>query len=918
VRTIGTMNADEVPPDDLPGAASPPPHAWDLDTLAARMETDLDAGLVSAESARRLVRHGPNMLAARTRTPWWHVLGRQFLSALIWILLLAAGISFAIGHTVDAVTILMIVALNAVLGFVQEWKAERALAALQSMLSPRCQVVRDGTTRQVDARDVVPGDVVALELGDRVPADLRIVQSTNLATDESSLTGESDQVRKVPEVMPPDTALADQRNMAWMGTLVVFGRGRGVVTATGMRSAFGQIARLTQEVGREPTPLQRKLGRLGRSLGLFACGVAGLIALTGWLLGRDAVDMVLTGISLAVAVVPEGLPAVVTITLALGVRTMAHRHALIRRLPAAEALGAATVICTDKTGTLTKGEMTVKQVWTAARAYEAMGSGYDPAGHFESEGARVEPTKEPALLALLETGQRCGHATIEESDGQWQLSGQPTEGALVVAACKAGLPPPPDGVTRAIEFPFDSTRKRMTIVESRAAEQVALVKGAPEIITARCTRILDGNDERPFTDADRSRALAATARLAGAGLRVLALARRTLPLEAPLTADAVEKDLTLLGLAGLMDPPRMEVPAAIREAQAAGIRVLVVTGDSPETARAVMGQIGLAVAQQVTGLELDEMDDASLARALEVPTVFARTTPAHKLRIVEVLQGAGEIVGMTGDGVNDAPALKRADIGIAMGIRGTEVARGAGDLVLLDDNFASIIHAVEEGRRQFDNIRKFVRYLLSSNTGEVLAIFLNLLLGGPLILLPVQILWMNLVTDGLTALALGAEPASQGTMRRPPRAPREPIIDRHGILEIAGVGAYAALVTLVLYYVYLSGDATQVALAQTVAFTGLIVAEKVNVLNFRSLDLPLRRIGFFSNPWLLAALALTIGLQICAVYVPFLQTALGTHPLRIQDWLLIVAVALPIFIGPEWIKWRRQRHASCEPRPMTK
>ncbi len=888
-----------------------PPHTWTLDTLATRMGTDLETGLGIAEGASRLARHGPNTLSAQTRTSWWHILGRQFLSALIWILLLAAGISFAIQHTVDGITILVIVALNAALGFIQEWKAERALAALQSMLSPRCQVVRGGATRRVDAREVVPGDVVVLELGDRVPADLRIVESTNLATDESSLTGESDQVTKVPTVVPANAGLTDRRNMAWMGTLVAFGRGRGVATATGMQSAFGEVARLTETVGREPTPLQRKLGRLGRGLGLLACGVAGLIAVTGWILGRDAVDMVMTGISLAVAVVPEGLPAVVTITLALGVRTMARRRALIRRLPAAEALGAATVICTDKTGTLTKGEMTVKQVWTAARTYDVTGSGYDPAGHFEAAGVRIDPREDPALHALLETGQRCGHASIEESGGHWRLSGQPTEGALVVAACKAWLPTHEHGVTRVTEFPFDSTRKRMTIVETRAGGQVALLKGAPEVVWERCTHILDGDGERALDDEDRSRIADARQGMAASGLRILALARRDLPTDASLTADSVEQGLTFLGLAGLMDPPRAEVPQAVLAARTAGIRVLVVTGDAPETARAVMGQIGLPVASHITGPDLDQMDDAALAMALEAPTVFARTTPAHKLRIVEVLQGAGEIVGMTGDGVNDAPALKRADIGIAMGIRGTEVARGAADLVLLDDNFASIIHAVEEGRRQLGNIRKFVRYLLSSNTGEVLAIFLNLLLGGPLILLPVQILWMNLVTDGLTALALGAEPASRGTMQRPPRSPKESIIDRRGVIEISGVGAYGALMTLVLYYAYLAGDAAQAAIAQTVAFTGLIVAEKVNVLNFRSLHLPLRRIGFFSNPWLLAALGLTLGLQVCAVYVPFLQTALGTHPLRLQDWLLILVAALPIFIGPEWIKWRRLRSAEA-------
>ncbi|HMB94377.1 MAG TPA: HAD-IC family P-type ATPase, partial [Rhodothermales bacterium] len=795
--------------------------------------------------------------------------------------------------------------------FVQEWKAERAIEALRQMLTPHARVRRDGHVAEVDARSLVPGDLVLLEVGDRVPADVRILNEIELEVDESLLTGESVPVAKQARAVSKDAPLAERSTMAWMGTLVTNGRAHGIVTATGMQTEFGRIAHLTGSVEDERTPLQKKLGVLGRQLGLIAIAVSTLIALTGWLTGRGLLEMFMTGVSLAVAVVPEGLPAVVTITLALGIRAMVRRNVLLRRLPAAEAIGAATVICTDKTGTLTQNEMTVQHLWLPGGPVTLTGVGYDPEGHFEQEGQKINYRIRTDLMALLKTALHCNHAEVERGEAGWRMVGDPTEAALVVAAYKAWLSP--EGKTSEAEFPFTSERKCMTTVEQTEEGLVAHVKGAPEVILSQCTSVLVGDDVQPLTEERRQEAVAAYQNLAASGQRTLALACRPLAVDTTLKPEAVEQELTLLGIAGIIDPPRPEVPEAIRMAQAAGIRVILITGDAPETALAIGKQIGLGVEQALTGADLTEMDDAALETALQGHVLFARTAPEHKLRLVALLQAQGEVVGMTGDGVNDAPALKKADIGIAMGQRGTDVAQGASDMVLTDDNFASIIGGVEEGRRQYGSIRKFVRYLLTSNTGEVLAIFGGILLGGPLVLLPVQILWMNLVTDGVTAVALGVEPAEPGTMRRPPHDPKAPLLGWRWWLMLGAIGTYLAFATLFLFSHYLGqgAEAETLALAQTMAFTSLIIMEKVNVFNFRSLRDPLHTAGFFSNPWLLVAVAGSIGLQVAAVYVPFLQTALQTVPLGWNDWLLIVLVAAPVFLVPEGIKLvlaRRSKH----------
>jgi Ca2+-transporting ATPase len=882
-------------------------HARPVADVLDSLDTDRKHGLSGATAGQRLDQFGPNEIQEAAGPTWRAVLIRQFADVLIAILVVAAVISFALGEVVDAVAILVIVALNGVLGFVQEWRAEKALEALRDMLELRSTVIRDGVLQQLDARQLVPGDIVEMAIGDQVPADLRLIDTVGLRTDESTLTGESESVAKATIPVDSEAALAGRTSMVWMGTTVANGRGTGVVVATGMSTMLGRIAELTQAVGQAQTPLQRRLAQLGRHLGVIAVGVSFGVAAAGWLLGRPLLDMFLTGVSLAVAVVPEGLPAVVTITLALGVRSMVKRRALLRRLQAAETLGSATVICTDKTGTLTANQMTVRRIWLPAGTVDVTGTGYDPGGHFESNGDKIDYQSRPDLLAFLEAAQLCNHAHIHRDDQGWHHIGEPTEAALVVAAYKAWLHPD-EHIDTVTEFSFNSVRKRMTVVVHRPDSTVAYVKGAPEVLLSRTTRIRDGATRRLLTNDDRAAITAAYSALADRGLRTLAVAVRELPVGVALDEDAVESDLTFLGIAGILDPPRPEVAAAVRLARQAGITPIMITGDAPATALAIAHQVGLTAPYAVTGPQLDAMTDIELNQAVSNQAVFARTAPEHKLRIVHLLQAEGEVVAMTGDGVNDAPALRAADIGVAMGQRGTDVAKAAADIVLTDDNFASIVAATEEGRRQYDNIRKFVRYLLSSNIGELLAVVANLLTGGPLILLPVQILWMNLVTDGATAVALGVEPRAADLMQQPPRKPHEPILTIRAIGLICALGTYIGLATLGLFHLYLDSDPAA-AKAQTIAFTAIVIIEKANVFNFRSLRQPIAHIGFFTNPALLLAWTATIGLQVAAVYLPPLQQALHTVPLGWNDWAIIAAVAAPIFCIVEAVKWRRSRTA---------
>ena len=888
-------------------------HSQSCEECIATLNSDAKRGLSHQQGELLLLQHGPNLLLETGTTPWYRVFGRQFIDGLILILFVAAAIAFSLGEVGDAITILTIIALNGILGFVQEWKAERAIAALQQMLEPQCNVIRSGQQHRLEAKNLVPGDIVRLEVGDRIPADLRLIESTNLRIDESSLTGESESSHKNTAAVKKECPLAERSCIAWMGTAVTNGNALGMVIETGMSTEFGRIATLTQTVGKEPTPLQQNLARVSKQLGITALSISLFVALAGWVLGKPLLVMFLTGVSLAVAVVPEGLPAVVTITLALGVRAMVKRRALLRRLQAGETLGAATVICTDKTGTLTQNQMTVQQIWLPAGDVTVSGIGYRPKGDFKCADLPLSSLMQADLISLLYSSLQCNHAQISKDEHGWQQFGEPTEAALVVAAYKAGVNKVATPYTLS-EFSFNSNRKRMTVIEHRPNHFIAHTKGAPEVVLERCTSLLTGGEIKPFSAEDRRKANSAYHSLATQGLRTLAIARREIKKDTPLDEDEIENNLTLLGIVGIIDPPHAEVPQAIRLVKSAGIRTIMITGDSPTTALAIAHAIGWPTQQAITGAELKELDDTDLRQKLSDDIVFARTTPEDKLRIVTLLQQMDEVVAMTGDGVNDAPALKQANIGIAMGLRGTDVAKSAADMILTDDNFASIVGAIEQGRCQYDNIQKFVRYLLSSNMGEVVAIFINILLGGPLILLPVQILWMNLVTDGLTAVALGLEPAEHGVMQRPPRQQHDSILNRNALTMIVLLGGYIGLATLWLFHHYLaSADQHRIAVAQTVAFTAIIILEKVNVFNFRALHTPLIKIGMWSNPWIIFAWFGTIGLQLCAVYQPFLQQALHTVPLRLADWGIIIAVSAPIFILSESYKWLRYHKTTSAP-----
>lgn len=863
------------------------------------------SGLSTAEAEERLRRYGKNILREEARETRLQVFLRQFKSILIIILIVAAAVSFAVGEPLDAAAILIIVFLNAILGFTQEWQAGEAIAALKKMLVQRAVVIRDGERREIDAPEIVPGDLVVVEMGERVPADIYLIEATSLQVDEAPLTGESAPVDKAPGSLPPETPLAERSNMIFAGTTVVNGHGRGYVVATGMQTEFGLIAGLSQQVEDETTPLARQMDRLGRDLGLIALGIAAIAVVIGLLQQRELLEMFLVGVSLAVAVIPEGLPAVVTLTLALGVKNMMQRNCLIRHLPASETLGAVSVICTDKTGTLTRNEMTVVRVWTPEAEVDVTGAGYIPEGEFILGGAPIDPLADPGLRRFLQTVLICNHASLGHGEEGWRIFGTPTEGALVVAAAKAGLSREdlPEPVK---EFSFNSTRKRMTVIcpGREGGGYIACVKGAPEVLLERSTRMLRGGSAVPLTDGLRREVLLAIEGYASQGLRVLGAACRPLSTAADWTPEAVEDDLIFLGFAGIVDPPRPEAAEAISLCRSAGIDVIMITGDNPLTASAIARVLGLSSEGALTGADIESLSDDELAERLRTTNVLSRVTAEHKLRVVDLLSRDRKVIAMTGDGVNDAPALKKASIGIAMGIKGTDAARESSDMVLVDDNFASIVAGVEEGRREYDNIARFTRYLLSSNVGEIVAIVGGLLLGLPLILIPVQILWINLVTDGFTALALGLEPAERDVMQRRPRDPEEPILNRNAYLVILLLGAWLGLLTL---HAFLGVYEVDLDRARTMAFTGLVIFEVYNVLNFRSFRFPLYRIGFFSNPALILAILGTLALQAVVVYVPLMQIFLGTAPLTLADWGLLAILGLPVLIAGEVYKVLRLR-----------
>ncbi len=863
----------------MTSSAAAPPHTLDVKAALARFES-APSGLTGAEAAQRLVQHGPNELQAAPTVSPWALLVAQFRNVLILILLGATALSAVLGHAVEAIAITVIVLFAVLLGFVQEYRAEKAMSALRALAAPTATALRDGEETEVAARDLVPGDVILLAAGDRVPADARLLEAFNLALQEAALTGESVPVHKHTALLADaQLPLGDRRNMAFAGTNVTSGRGRALVTASGMATEFGRIAQMLQTVETGKTPLQVNLDKLGAQLARAALVVVLIIVGLGLARGQPFIEMLVFGIALAVAVVPEALPAVVTISLALGVQRLVKRHALMRRLAAVETLGSTSVICSDKTGTLTRDQMTVRRVWLDGAWIEVSGSGYDPQGEFRRGELRVEPT--PALTELLTAAALCTDArTVHGEDGRWTVKGDPTEGALVVAAAKAGLHKPDldRRFPRVDEIPFDADTKRMTTLHSVDGRTVAYVKGAPEVIVAACA----------LDDAARAAALEAARAMAAQALRVLALARRT-----DAQRDQVDHGLTLLGLVGMIDPPRPEAKAAVEACERAGIRVVMITGDHPQTAAAVARELALLKdGEVVTGAELDAMDDATFEREIERIAVLARVSPAHKLRAVTALQARGHVVAMTGDGVNDAPALKRADIGVAMGITGTDVAKEAAAMTLTDDNFASIVAAVEEGRGIFGNIKKYLMFLLSSNIGEIGLMAGTALLGLPLPLTAVQILYVNLATDGLPALALAVDPPESDLMQRPPRDARTGIFTRGVVTLMLIAGAWSTLANLGLFALALNSgrDATH---AMTMAFVSLVLIQFFNAYSFRSDRLSVLHRPF-ANTWLNLAIGWELLLLAAVVYVPVLQGPFSTFALTLDDALIIVGTAATI------------------------
>jgi len=860
-------------------------------------------GLDQQEVERRQAQYGPNSLPDDDVDSMWTVLLQQFRSPLIYVLVFAAVLSLVVGEFTDAAVIVAIVLLNGGVGFVQEWRANDAIASLKQMLSPSARVRRVGVESQIDAGELVPGDVCVLEVGDRVPADLRLINAPNFKTDESMLTGESEAVTKSAEQLPQGTPLHERSNLAFMGTNCVEGRATGVVVGTGVATEFGLIGQLAQSISREKSALRARLEVLARQLGLLALGAALLVVAIGLLQQREVLEVVLTSISLAVAAIPEGLPAVVTISLALGVRQMARRHVLVRRLAAVESLGSIDVIASDKTGTFTTNRMTVTQIATLTSDYEISEDSIALVGN--NRGAELDEKPSAELSQFFESAVRSSNAYVREVDSEFEVVGDPTEGALIVGAIKTGFSEPGDfgdSSQTVLEIPFDSDRMRMTVVSDVEGQRVAHSKGAPEVILDLCSHIQTTEGIVEFDETIQTEIGDKLERLSSNGLRTLAVARRVLTDGNSLDDQDVESDMTFLGIAGIMDPPRQEVPAAVEAAHAAGIKVYMLTGDAVATARAIASRIGMSAGRALTGLDLRDMDDTQLSEELSRVNVFARVTPEDKLRIVSLLQDRGSRVAVTGDGVNDAPALQKADVGIAMGRRGTDVSRAAADTVLVDDNFASIVAGIEEGRRQSDNLRKFVRYMLSSNIGEVVAVVISVISGSALILLPVQILWMNLVTDGPTGLALSAEKSEKDSMLRTPDQSDASILDSLSVSVLLIIGLYIGGVAFLLFRAELNGGATEEQ-ARTMALTALIVMQKVNVFNFRSLRSPLFRTGLFSNRTLIVAVIGAVLVHLSAIYVPAISSLLGLEALDLYHWGLVLASAVPLLIGGELIKY---------------
>ncbi|WP_274650501.1 calcium-translocating P-type ATPase, SERCA-type [Paenibacillus humicola] len=890
-------------------------HQMEKAELAQTLQASFETGLAPDEAAARLQQAGRNELSEGKKISPLALFFGQFKDFMVLVLMGATLISGLLGEYLDAITIIAIIILNAILGFIQEFRAERSLRALKALSAPGAKALRAGEVVALPASELVPGDLVLLESGDRIPADVRFIEANSCYVEESALTGESVPVGKnCDPIAEEDISLGDMRNVGFMGTMVTRGTAKGVVIRTGMSTEMGKIADLIQQTESMETPLQHRLEQLGKILIVVALGLTVMVVLAGILHGQPAYEMFLAGVSLAVAAIPEGLPAIVTIALALGVQRMIKRRAIVRKLPSVETLGCASVICSDKTGTLTQNKMTVTRLWLGGSELEVTGDGYEPSGAVFKNGEPVEFKHDQQLRRLLQVAALCNNATIQKIETaaepkkkkgkepdvheEWVLKGDPTEGALVALAAKLGVSSKSleSLYKREKEYPFDSERKRMSVLVAHQGGRLICTKGAPDMLMEQCTYVLWDGKVVPFTTTLKQRALKAAEAMAGSALRVLGFAYRDLKsYDATEVEGDVECQLIFIGLAGMIDPPRREVRDAIATCRRAGIKTVMITGDHQLTAEAIAGQLGIMPrgGLAISGRQLAAMSDEQLDRQIDNIYVYARVSPEHKLRIVKALQNKGHVVAMTGDGVNDAPAIKAADIGIAMGITGTDVSKEASSLVLGDDNFATIVAAIEEGRGIYENIRKFIRYLLASNVGEILTMFLAMMAGLPLPLVPIQILWVNLVTDGLPAMALGVDQAEKDLMQQKPRQAKENIFARRLGWKIVSRGILIGVCTLAAFWLTLRQS--NLIEAQTVAFATLVMAQLIHVFDCRSSRSIFHR-NMFQNKYLLFAVLSSVLLMLGVLYIPSLQPIFKTVPLGFREWcLVIVAAGIPTF-----------------------
>ncbi|MBN1923642.1 MAG: calcium-translocating P-type ATPase, SERCA-type [Nanoarchaeota archaeon] len=869
-------------------------------------------GLSNQEAKKRFERQGPNELVSEKKVTPLQIFFSQFKNIMVFMLLFATIVSFMIGELLDATVILVILVINAVLGFIQEYRAEKAMEALLSLAAPHAVVIREGKEREVFSRELVKGDIVVLNVGDRVPANIRLIESVGLKVDQAHLTGESISVEKVTEKLEKEVGVADRKNIVYMGSIVTYGKGVGVVCATGMETEIGQIAKEVQSTEREETPLQKEIAVLAKYLAIIVVILVTFVFLLGIIFNHEVSEMFLTSVSLAVAAVPEGLPAVITVTLAIGMQRMAKKNAVVRKLSAVQTLGNVTVICSDKTGTLTKNEMTVTKIFDGDKEYEVTGSGYEVKGEFLINGEKFNPSN---LNLLFEVGALCNNAYINNDNGCCSVVGDPTEGSLLVLASKAGINylDLKDDYKQLAEISFNSKRKRMSVVLKKKEENFVYTKGAPDMMLNLCTHYLNKGKIVKLTSSQRKKILEKNDELASQALRVLGLAYKPIDNNVSKFDESLEKDLVFLGLVGMIDPPRLEVKDAINLCKKAGIRVMMLTGDYIATARAVGLSIGLIDENDlsITSQELDKMSEEEFKKIVKTVNLFARISPENKLRIVNELKNKGEIVAVTGDGVNDAPALKSAHIGVAMGVTGTDVSKEASEMVLTDDNFSTIVKAVKEGRGIFDNIKKFIKFLLASNVDTINIISLSLILGLPLPYIPIHILWMNLITDGLPALALSVDPPAKEIMNKKPRNPKRSLIREIGLfIIIAGLVQAVSSITLFMISLnyegyFIDGSELALAKARTMAISGAIIFELFFVFNCRDDDKGIWRIGFkdtfFSNKWLTAAFIGSMFLQFMFIYNPLFNLLFKTVPLNLAEIGLVFLFASGgLLIIPKW------------------